>query len=158
MCGDAWFARYGLSLLLFLAASLVACTLGHWFVKYMLVLLSERAIEKQSDMTHGRHREEVKKLLAEFDPKFAGIVGGLERVFYIYSVMRGELALVAGWLVLKAFFPLNYIHQPPDGHVLAARMRRYHIYILASGLSLLMGLACGTLALIARVAICGTGK
>ena len=100
----------------------------------------------------------MENLRAEFDLRFAGIVGGLERVLYIYSVMRGELALAAGWLVLKAFFPLNYIDRPPDKHVLPERMKRYHIYILCNGLSLLVGIACGTLALMAREIVCGAKK
>src|SRR5258708_15295229 len=128
---EDWLTPYNnLTLLWFVIASAVACTLGNSFVKLMLRYLSAMAVEKKGDTTYQKRRDEIDKLIAEFDPKFASIVGNLERVLYIFSVMRGELALAAGWLVLKAFFPWNYIEDPPDRHVLAERMKRYHIYIL----------------------------
>jgi hypothetical protein len=108
-------------------------------------------------------REVIKEL---FGLRFGGMIGPLERVFYIYAIMMPQLTILTPIIVLKAFF--GWItHEridaflstlPADRSALAKDLRfvngivyvLYHSYIYGNILSLMLGLALGHVGVVVR--------
>jgi uncharacterized metal-binding protein len=88
--------------------------------------------------------EKEKQLVRDkYDMEFAPIIGNLERVVYVYSVMQASYAVLSGWLVMKAF--TAWLEQ--KGVNPEERMRYYHLYLYGNVLSLFGGLAAGAIGL-----------
>jgi hypothetical protein len=123
-------AAFGLDLawlLAFFAASAMS-----WLVNPIVHWLHQRNLQKES-----------KEVQDHFDMAFAPTIGKLERVLYIYAIMYAPggsaFAIISGWLVMKAF---SVWLERTD-----ARMRPYHLYLYGNALSLLAGLALGSIGL-----------
>lgn len=79
--------------------------------------------------------------------KFGPQIGGLERVLYVFSAMAGHYELVAGWLVMKAFFGWTERGETNpaerDTEHFKEVLERYNRFLIGNMVSLLIGLGVG---------------
>ena len=74
--------------------------------------------------------------------QLARTIGGLERILYIFSVMVGHLEILAGWLIMKAFF--GWIKDGNSEPSAADEpMVNYYGFLQGNLSSLLLGLGVG---------------
>jgi hypothetical protein len=70
--------------------------------------------------------------------QLARTIGGLERILYIFGVMAEKYELLAGWLVMKAFF--GWIEESKSD---IGSLVRYYGFLQGNLTSLLIGLFVG---------------
>jgi hypothetical protein len=149
-------------LIAFAIASALSFFPIHWIVLKLHDRRMNREIEGNENLTGIQRKEKKEALLSHFDLEFAGTIGKLERIVYIFSVMYGAaFAVLSGWLVMKAF--TTWLEKqdpnedlppapatagtPPSAPPAdkATMMRIYHLYLYGNVLSLLSGLGLGAL-------------
>lgn len=118
----------------------VACLLS-WYVNRGIaksqILKFPELIPK--DTQEADKEQQIGDLMEIFDLPGAALVGILERVIYIFSVMGDHYELAGGWIIMKSF--TMWLESPLVKK--DQKMKLYHNYIVGSALSLLAGVACG---------------
>ncbi|MBV9180825.1 MAG: hypothetical protein JO356_05885 [Acidobacteria bacterium] len=133
----------------FLIAVGISSSVGNWIVEHVLRWRLSRP-EVNLEGEDPLHLPEAKN------------IGKLERILYIWAVMFSEYHLIAGWLVLKAFFDWQAGREQAEGREDARTLKEsthterqrneqshkrkltvLHIYVEGNGLSLLAGLCSG---------------
>jgi hypothetical protein len=82
----------------------------------------------------------------------APVLGGLERCLYVFSVLADKYEVIAGWLVMKAFFGwIQFRHHRTRSHEERAKeghdvLGRYNGFLILNLLSLFVGLSFGVAA------------
>lgn len=100
----------------------------------------------RGDQTDDQRAQEEDRFHSRFDWERAGLIGVLERLFYVYAVLENAWPLIAGWLAMKAFFVR--LVEPTDAEKVDASSRQaiYHVYLFGNMVSVLTGLVCGHIA------------
>lgn len=146
-------AAIGFSVGAFLAWIPVSAYMRYSYVKHLKEMLEskrQRLQDHHSGTTLAEFGQNLVRfeaqILETFDLDFAQEIGTLERTFYVFSVISGQYALLAGWLVMKAFFA--WIQIPANTKINLPnpsewQMLMYHSYLWGSGRSLMFGMLCG---------------
>lgn len=77
-------------------------------------------------------------------------VGGLERILYLMGVIGHHYEIIAGWLVLKAFFGFmgrdQIVDEAGKGSPEEKPLTRYNGLLLGNALSIIIGISVGVAA------------
>jgi len=75
---------------------------------------------------------------------FARVIGRLERTLYMFAAFVADYQLIAGWLVMKAFFTwLSHKKVLPEDQARDRNLMGYYMYLYGNLLSVLYGIGCG---------------
>jgi hypothetical protein len=153
-----WSAQQG-DWLIFGISFLLACILSTWPGNLIVKAIYHRLLSAAPSPVAGQsikswlEARAPQPELAEFRSKTAAVIGVLERIIFIFGFMFAQAGLIAGVLVLKAFFAWTHLEAPtgpapaPGRNAMLEAVAQYHTYIIGNLLSLLAALALGVAAI-----------
>jgi hypothetical protein len=134
----------------FAAGVLVSWIAGDPLILWLYSRRFRKIIEGNRSLTFDQGDIEHQRWRNRLDLEFGRIIGRIERIFYIYAVTMSQFTLLSSWVILKAFY--GWIQKPTLAQTGAPEedkdITAFYAYIYGNALSIMVGLACGHLALV----------